>query len=1195
MTKSEFIAYKIPILMNEGKYSRQQATAIAYNLYEKEQQKAQQGEEKQYAQFGLYNGLPIGNAIKGYSTQYGIDPMDMQQIMQNQMQSPQQNFDPNYQAYLRNAHTPSQPNNSANQANQTYNTGTVESNTPSTLSNYIMPPMFSAAYGQTQNVPNQGEKFGSGGYDKSQYSSPTNTEGLAEGYEYDANGDVVEKKKKNQYVTNSVNIVDPTEGWGNPMYNLNRGMYNFGRGNTLGGIAGTGASLLGMARTGLLGYSQGKEDRRIEQEYNDKRFDRTPNYAYGQQGGRLKNSDVIAQNAITDQEGSMNINLEGGEFVMRNNGQVQPVVGEPHIKNGKKADGVDAQLEEGDKVLSNYVKLKPTDIKDLKERYNISLKTGATFAEAQKKLDQKLGIKKLETEKADILEKLEKANKIKDTDTKQLSLEVLSKKTGEVNEKLNTLSGVRASNFEHLFQLQEKQEKKGDGTQLFDKNGKEVTESNEGVAQQGKMINQADVNRINQNPYMQFTTEFAKQYFEREENTINNTNPNRAIRNIQGGVSNDKYGEGKYIYYDKLPTEQGFNVNKNREFVTQEAYTNNVLNSPAYQAYMQGQNTDRRVAGMQQGGSFESIAQKYGISLDRANELISMQQGGKKHCQEGGVQSEQEEIEEGQSSNAQEEQGEVSPQEIVEAFAQATQQDPQQIVAQLQKMAPEQQQQALSQMVQALQQGQQNPQEEQMEGQYSNEQNGVPQEEMETAQQGGQKRYAQSGTEYGIKAVQDYLAQWRDKPDYQYKDIAKTAERFKPFLDKYGVKYTDKELKTIGGLDNLAGKLQETISSKYPELAEDYGINIEPTRKGLQKLLDKGIIKKGEFGVETDNNGKVKIGSFNVLSADNQKGIKAKIDALTEKDKKEYAKSNYVDYESYFRTLDAKEIEFKDKAEYDKYLEDNKAKKIGDYYKTDKVGAYIKPIYKPSGTPPEDPTKPANETPPSYTGQPNQEVEAVNNVKNIPAIFPSFIPPYSPMQAIGKESAFLPRYESIKITPESMLAEQAAQNLAQTYAINQSGLSPQQQQAVLGRNLAQSQMAANDAISKAEQFNANNQWQTDNQNTGIRAKEDIMNAQYRQDYGNKVMQTLANKETQDYENYRTNFLQDQVNSNKIVNMNTANALNNQWAITPQGVIPLNNKPYEFKPDLERYDAIRKMTPEEYNVYKKMMGAKGIAV
>lgn len=1209
--KEQFIAEKMKILVGKENYSRSQAYAIANSYWQKEMQKAQQGGEKQYAQFGLYNGLPLGNAIKQASTQYGVDPMDMQQIMQNQMQSPQQNFDPNYQAYLRNAHTPAQPNNSANQVNQNYNTSSTESNAPSTLSNYTMPPMFSTAYGQTQNVPNQGEKFGSGGYDKSQYSSPTNTEGLAEGYEYDANGDIVEKKKKNQYVTNSVNIVDPTQGFGNPMYNLNRGMYNFGRGNTLGGIAGTGAALFGLARTGLLGYSQGKEDRRIEQEYNEKRFDRTPNYAYGQQGGKIKNSDVIAQNAITDQEGNTNINLEGNEFVMRNNGQVQPVVGEPHIRNGKKADGVDAQLEEGDKVLSNYVKLRPTDIKDLKERYDISLKRGATFAEAQKKLDQKLGIKKLETEKADILEKLEKANKIKDTSTKQLSLEVLSKKTGEVNEKLNTLSGVRASNFEHLFQLQEQQPKKGNGSQLFDKNGKVVEESNEGVAQQGKMINQNDVNRINQNPYMEFTPEGAKQYFEREETNSNGQNSNRTIRNIQGGVSNDKYGDGKYIYYDKLPTEQGFNVNKNREFVTQESYTNSVLNSPEYQAYMQGQKPDRRIAALQQGGNFESIAQKYGISPERARELVMMQSGGEMPQEE---EAQQEPTQQGQDPM----------QQVFQAVAQiiqegqedpiaflmeqgATEEEAQQVVAQVaQQMQGGQEQgqsqgqgsqQELVQMVaEALQSGAQP--EEIMQEMVSQ---GMPEEEagqaiqvvmqqmqggQQTAQQGGQKRYAQEAIppETYEQKMARIIAENVKKGTNAAAPGLWSGSTAEEFYNPYG------KWETYLGRTPREIKAHETYQKGItadlnPQISKLITSGEMPLTNKHRQLLKQAGIKNADKIIsytELSEADKKKAGDKFVINGYNDTfaGHRGVVIQPGDKTQEEYEKLTGA----YDRLTD------KDGRQIYAQYENGKLKR-------DAKGDFVFYYPKKGDNPPKktelpkDPLTPEKETAPPYTEQPNQEVEAVNNVKNIPAIFPAFIPPYSPMQAIGKESAFLPRYESIKVTPESMLAEQAAQALNQQYAIEQTGMSPQQQQAVLGRNLAQSQMAANDAISKAEQFNSNNQWQTDNLNTGIRAKEGIMDAQYRQDYQGKILQTLANKETQDYNNYRTNFLQNERDRQYIDQTNKANMLSNQFALVPgQGVIPLDNKPFEFKNDyvaLENF--LKNATPEEIFAFKKAKG------
>jgi len=197
------------------------------------------------------------------------------------------------------------------------------------------------------------------------------------------------------------------------------------------------------------------------------------------------------------------------------------------------------------------------------------------------------------------------------------------------------------------------------------------------------------------------------------------------------------------------------------------------------------------------------------------------------------------------------------------------------------------------------------------------------------------------------------------------------------------------------------------------------------------------------------------------------------------------------------------------------------------------------------------------------------------------------------MAPIAKETVNFSRAEPIKVTPEAMLAEEENKRQSDINRIEQSGLSPQQREALLSQGLASSQMASNDAISKVEAFNANNQYATDQYNLGTAAKEDIMNAQFRQDYQGKALQTLANQEESMRNQYRSNFLQEQANANKVVNMNYANALNNQFAITDQGIIPLNNKSYEIKPDLKRYEAIRNMTPEEYNVYKKTMAMKGI--
>ena len=1021
MTKSEFIAYKIPILIKEGKYSKQQATAIAYSMFEKEGQKAQQGT--------MFNQTL---------------PPQPKYVMPNFNQLPDQGYDFSY--------------------NNTFNPQPIENNT---------------SFGQ---------------FSASNYEIPTQISSTPQSFsEYNQAQNQVEAENRatNPYTTNSVNILPPTQ-FGNPAYNLKQGMYNFGRGNTLGGIAGTGASLLGMARIGLSGYAEGKEDKRVGREYMDKTFDRTQNYQYGQQGGKIKNSDIIAQNAIIDQ-GQGNVNLEGNEFVMRTSGQVQPVVGDPHIKNGKKADGVDAQLNDGDKVLSNYVKLKPTDIKDVKERYNISVKKGVTFSEVQKELDKKLGIKKLETEKADILERIEKATKIKDVDSKQLSLEVLTKKTGEVNEKLNTLSGVRADNFEFLFQRQEAIPKKGSGTELYDKNGKEVIESNEEVAQQGRTY------RTNDQSYAARRVS----NFLNTEDLSSNTGINlRKIKSIQSGVMNDKLGNGYYMYYDKLPTEAGFDPNRNREFVTEEAYKNTVLKAPAYQEYMRGlAKKSNQLVELQQGGEIETLAKKHGISIQRAQELVSMQQGG--------VQSQQEETQEGQSSNAQEEQGGVSPEQIVSAFAELSQQDPRQIIAQLQKMSPEEQQQALGQMMQALQQGQQNPQE----------------EEMEVAQQG---KYMQLAGKYSEK---DQKARLNDF-----------------YNMSSGLGYEGK--KEIGAMQNW-------MADNYPdEVVKYFTENGQPlTAKHVDIIKSKYKDVFKETGIP-----------INKKSEDYTTEEKSKLQtALGEKANKEFLLEGFKDNKWDWRFP-----------------------MVSQKPNTSAQGAPQAQITAPSMarfTLPQEPI-PTQEAPQTAVEQRQEQAAEPSGVRNILPVYDTFLPPTSALEPIAKNTYSPYLYESKKMTVEPMLAEQARQTATDVERIQQSGLSPQQQEALMGQASAANQMATNDAIYKTETYNADNAWKTDMANVDALNKSQIMNTQYLNDFAQKSAAALANKETERYNNAYSNFLQDQANISKSINMNYANALNDQFAITNQGIIPLNNKPFEFKTDYLPQSVIDKMTPQELNAYKK---------
>ena len=278
------------------------------------------------------------------------------------------------------------------------------------------------------------------------------------------------------------NIANPYGGYSPELMAMKSGEF-FGRGNTGIGIVAGAGSLLGFGRNFTTGLASGKENERVKNEYFDTLFSEKPNYVY-QQGGdvKLTNAEFLTGQFVAD-EGQGNVNVEGGEYLQRQ-GNVQEVVGEPHIKNGKEHDGVNVNLNEGDRVLSDYTKIPAQTIKELKDRYKLSLKKGATFADAQKAFDKKLGIQKTTDELAEYIEKFGKNESTKDETTKRLNASVLAKEIEEYKGKLDELKQPQAMFFDKLFEVQESIPKRGNGTQLYDKNGKEVKTEQE-VAQQG--------------------------------------------------------------------------------------------------------------------------------------------------------------------------------------------------------------------------------------------------------------------------------------------------------------------------------------------------------------------------------------------------------------------------------------------------------------------------------------------------------------------------------------------------------------------------------------------------------------------------------------------------------------------------------------------------------------------------------------
>jgi hypothetical protein len=195
--------------------------------------------------------------------------------------------------------------------------------------------------------------------------------------------------------------------------------------------------------------------------------------------------------------------------------------------------------------------------------------------------------------------------------------------------------------------------------------------------------------------------------------------------------------------------------------------------------------------------------------------------------------------------------------------------------------------------------------------------------------------------------------------------------------------------------------------------------------------------------------------------------------------------------------------------------------------------------------------------------------------------------PPSALSALNKPYVPFGRQEAIKATAEPMLAEQERLRQGELERINQTGLSPQQMEALSATGLASSQMAANDAIGKVENFNAQNQFQTDQFNLQQRTKEDMSNAQFSQKYQDQMLGSMAATE-RDWKNYFTEGnLQNRMNYNDINNANLLNAKNEQYAVVPgQGVIFKNNQSQNLSSGSLSDDVWNDMTTEQQAEYVK---------
>ena len=151
-----------------------------------------------------------------------------------------------------------------------------------------------------------------------------------------------------------------------------------------------------------------------------------------------------------DSENNVNSELEDGEFLQDSNG-IKEVEGKKHSEGGEKM-----ALEDGTRILSDYLKVGARNAKVLNDQFDLGVKGSDTYATVVEKFNKKSGLNKIKEELEEYIAKLDKQQQeTKDETTLALNTQYLTEEINEEFEKKKPLEAIREQVFDLTFKLQE--------------------------------------------------------------------------------------------------------------------------------------------------------------------------------------------------------------------------------------------------------------------------------------------------------------------------------------------------------------------------------------------------------------------------------------------------------------------------------------------------------------------------------------------------------------------------------------------------------------------------------------------------------------------------------------------------------------------------------------------------------------------
>lgn len=419
--------------------------------------------------------------------------------------------------------------------------------------------------------------------------------------------EALDTKLKQQNNTSSnygkpfMGAINPYGGWNMANASVMLGA-SIEDGNALGIIGSAGKILTEGFRNGFSGAAAMRRFRDSQKEYMDKDAEarrREGEYWAGtyQDGGKVskKSGLLLTGNFLegNDDHPMPNAEVERGEYLQTPDGNTMEMLGKRHSEGGELVS-----VPENTKVISDYLKIGGELSSYFKKNFNINVSAGSTFATVLDKYKKKIGLSDLLEEEADIMKKIVDQEEVEFESTRDLNLQVLSKKVNELQPEKQTLE----KKFNEFVNI------------VYNKQEEQKPEETEGKYQDGGSIEQ-------QNQLMVSVQKYAE---------MNGQNPEDVIKQLQSLPPEEQQQALQQIM---TATDDGANQ--------QQADTSNIENLIQQYAQITGQDPNTIIENLQ--------------NLDDQQLQQALQEIVQVVQQNSARQNPQEEMIEGNTSNPQEE------------------------------------------------------------------------------------------------------------------------------------------------------------------------------------------------------------------------------------------------------------------------------------------------------------------------------------------------------------------------------------------------------------------------------------------------------------------------------------------------------------------------------------------------------------